>query len=178
MNKRRLNRQLISQQQISQLEWDRYCSQNKAYYCTNCSKALLTEDIVSIEELKAYDKMDLVKFIVGYSIQCKNNLTHPFYDSSHVFSCFLGDDKCTRSCQTCIYAEPHVIHIQSGVLRDGNAKKWGKAPRKDLRVTRTVYLCKNLDRMEHFNVGTYMSAYIRCEHYKNKGDVGIDVENK
>ena len=149
----------------------------RSNYCTTCSFGDLKESVISAHSFRVFDPSNSVKYLVGYLIGCKKDLIEPYYDTSYSRKiCREGDDNCTQCCATCRYAEPVVV----GILHErksGIARRWQHMPPQNCTVHRTFYRCTNGRRMEHYEKGTVMCTYIRCEYYE-KAEGETNVKNK
>ena len=152
----------------------------KYFSCKACSKAIRQEDVISARSFRVVDPSGMVKYLVGYRVSCRDNCIVPYYDTPRcVNECVHGDDLCGESCQTCEYAIPYIVGIESGSPKGKSGKRWSKPPKKTVSVTRILYQCTNSLRMEQFNTGTFMSAYIRCKYYSRKeGKLHVQNENE
>lgn len=166
--KQRMNRQKISQFQMDLIEHEIKCNMTKTYNCISCSKAIREEDITIADAFRIMDPGGEVHYLVGYYFGCSKGLIEPFYDSSRRYVCIQGDNDFAHNCQTCVYSEPYIVQILNNAPKSGNAKKWAKPPKNNCTTYRIVYRCKNLIRMEQFNEGTFMCAYIKCDQYKKQ----------
>jgi len=166
--KQRMNRQKISQLQMDRAEHEMKRNMTKTYNCVSCSKAIREEDIITADAFRIMDPGGEVRYLVGYRFSCSKDLIKPFYDARYRCMCTQGDDASAHNCQTCMYSEPYMVQILNEVPKGGKAKKWAKPPKNNCIAHRILYRCKNLIRMEQFNEGTFMCAYIKCDHYKKR----------
>lgn len=143
----------------------------RSHSCTTCSFGELKESIISAHSFRVFDPSNSIKYIVGYLIGCKKELIDPYYDTSYSRKiCRSGDDTCTHSCAKCKYGEEIIVEILHE-RKSGIARKWEHMPPKNCTVYRIFYRCTNGCRMEHYEKGTVMCPYVRCEYYEEKAEV-------
>lgn len=140
----------------------------RSYNCIECSKAILVENVVTAKKFKVRDLSGTITHVVVYNIACREDQIAPYTDVSPNgnFQCKTGDDKCKHDCTTCAFSEPIMVGIGIPYKIARNARN-----AKGLTIRRIFYRCTNVQRMKHFDTGTVMSAYIRCEHYERGDDV-------
>lgn len=137
----------------------------KSFNCMTCSRAIRCEYTATPKQFKIRDPSGTVTGLVIYRVVCTDNHVTPFEDSpdgTPAVYCRVGNDKCQGSCQNCKYSEPLMIGlpIPYKIARRGNTST--------LTISRIVYRCTNVKRMEHFDSGTVMSSYICCRFYESK----------
>lgn len=167
----KMNRRKISQVLMTHAEQDSRVEHIKHYRCSTCSKAIRVEDIIRADNFRVIDPSGEVRYLVGYRFSCSDYLIEPFYDSRCSGTCQHGDNCSPENCSTCRYAIPYLVQIENDTPKIGKARKWAKPPHGNCTTFRTVYRCTNLIRMEQFNEGTFMCAYVKCDKYENKEGV-------
>lgn len=139
----------------------------RTYSCIECSKAVLVENIITAKKFKIKDLSGTITRVVVYNVGCREDRVVPYTDTMTVngFQCKDGDDKCKHDCTTCAFSEPIMVGIGIPYKIARNARN-----AKGLTISRIFYRCTNVQRMKHFDTGTVMSAYVRCEHYERRDD--------